>query len=101
MSEKRNLDPQFKPRVDAYIALANQHCNSAQVGEVRASLLFAAARFNAFTVASMAPNAQVLKAGTQHAVDFFTDEFRKMLEDNLRDQTENFAAYFTPTKGNA
>ncbi len=68
---------------------------------MRASLLYAASRFNAFTVASQAPNAEALRAGTAHAIDFFTEEFRKMLEDNFRDQVQNFDAYFTRTKGNA
>ena len=101
MSDKRNIDPGFWSRADAYVNLANEHCNRAAVGEVRASLLYAASRFNAFTVASQAPNAEALKAGTAHAIDFFTEEFRKMLEDNFRDQVQNFDAYFTRTKGNA
>jgi Protein of unknown function (DUF3144) len=101
VSDKRNLDPGFWSRADQYVNLANEHCNKATVGEVRASLLYAASRFNTFTVASQAPNAAALQAGSAHAIDFFTQEFRKMLEDNFRDQVQNFDAYFTRTKGNA
>ena len=99
MQDKRNIDPGFWSRADAYLKLANEHCDDAQVGEVRASMLYAAARFAAFTVAAQAPDAEVLKAGAAHAVAHFTDEFRKMLEDNFRDQVSHFDAYFPRTKG--
>jgi Protein of unknown function (DUF3144) len=101
VSDKSNVDPGFWSRADAYVNLANEHCNHAIVGEVRASLLFAAARFNTFTVASQAPNGEALKAGAEHAIDYFMDEFRKMLEENFRDQVQNFDAYFKRTKGTA
>jgi len=99
VQEKRNIDPGFWSRADAYVKLANQQCNDAQVGEVRASMLYSAARFAAFTVAAQAPEAAVLQAGAAHAIAHFTEEFRKMLEDNFRDQAANFDAYFPRAKG--
>ena len=99
MEDKRNIDPGFWSRADAHIRLSNEQCARAAIGEVRASMLYAASRFNAFMVASQAPDAATLKAGTAHAVEYFTDEFRKMLEDNFADHAKNFDAYFKRTKG--
>jgi hypothetical protein len=99
VQDKRNIDPGFWPRADAYIRLANEQCARAAVGEVRASMMYAASRFDAFVVASQSPDAETLKAGAAHAIDYFTDEFRKMLEDNFRDHIANFDAYFKRAKG--
>jgi hypothetical protein len=97
--EKRNIDAGFWSRADAHITLSNEQCARAAVGEVRASMLYATSRFNAFVVASQAPSAEALEAGKAHAIDYFTEEFRKMLEDNFEDNIKNFDAYFKLTKG--
>jgi hypothetical protein len=99
VQDKRNIDPGFWSRADAHILLSNEQCSRAAMGEVRASMIYAASRFNAFIVASQSPDAATLKAGRAHAIEYFTDEFRKMLEDNFTDHIDNFDAYFRRAKG--
>jgi hypothetical protein len=60
---------------------------------VSASLLYAASRFNAFIVASNAIDAEEMRRDSERAVDYFTEQFRKMLSENLNDHIENFEKY--------
>jgi hypothetical protein len=90
---KGEVDAGFWDRADAHIDLANKHCDGVPAGKVSASLLFGAARFNAFVVASQMRSAADLKARKVEALEYFTGEFRKMLKDNLDDYIENFGKY--------
>ena len=62
-----------------YIDLANQLAEGGQGGEVRAAILFAAGRYNAFNFLS--------NGGTDEdqakAVDFYVSEYRKAIVSNL------------------
>ena len=93
MVDRRNVDDGFWDRADAHINLANSACNSAAAGKVSASLLYAASRFNAFVVASNSPSAADLRDRREEAVEYFTTEFRKMLEENFDDYIEHFEKY--------
>jgi len=93
------LDEQFWKRADAYIHVANEQSDLAKLGEVNASFTYACARFNAFTITSEAPNVQALKDAKARALDHFTAEFRRMLEDNLDDHIAHFDRYFTRKAG--
>ena len=90
---KRDVDTGFWGRADAHIHLANQHCDTADAGKVSASLLYAASRFNAFIVASNSTSAESMSKSRAEAVDYFTAQFRSMLEENLDDHIKNFAKY--------
>jgi hypothetical protein len=91
--EKRDVDAGFWSRADSYIELANGHCDVADPGKVSVSLLFAASRFNAFIVASNAASAESLSQSRGEALDYFTEQFRSMLAENLDDHIKNFAKY--------
>ena len=78
MPSRRKVDDGFWDRADAHINLANEQCDNIGAGKVSASLLFAASRFNAFIVASQAPDKASLSATKNEAVEYFTGEFRKM-----------------------
>jgi len=93
------MDEQFWKRADAYIGVANEQSDTAKLGEVNASFTYACARFNAFTITSEAPNAQALKDAKARALEHFTAEFRKMLEDNLDDHIAHFDQYFSRKGG--
>jgi hypothetical protein len=88
------VDDKFWKRADAYIHLANEQSDLAKLGEVNASFTYACARFNAFTITSEAPNVEALKDAKARALEHFTAEFRKMLEDNLDDHIAHFDQYF-------
>lgn len=84
---------EFWKRSNALINLANDQCDTTNPNEVAASTLYAAARFNAFIVAQSTGNAQNMALEKERALEYFTDQFRKMMEDNLDDFTRNFDQY--------
>ena len=90
---KQSVDDKFFNRADSFIELANQHCAETGRGKVSASLLYAAARFNAFVAASQAESGRDLRSSKKEAVEYFTDQYRKMLEENLDDYSANFRRY--------
>ncbi len=72
---------------DQFIALANQlGQQEGDVGKVGTALRFAAARFNAFEAAIKSGD---LKAEKDNALEWFTAEYKDMLNDNLDDHIEN------------
>jgi hypothetical protein len=88
-----NLPPEFWARADQVIALANKQAEDSTIGKVSSSLLYAAARYNAFNVASSTQNVEDLKRDKEEAIRYFTEQYRKMLQENLDDHIENFANY--------
>lgn len=86
-------DPAFWNRVNALINLSNDQCDAADPSEVGASTLYAATRFNAFIVARATGSSQNMKIEKERALEYFTDQFRKMMVDNLDDFAENFEKY--------
>ncbi|MFL6632455.1 MAG: DUF3144 domain-containing protein, partial [Massilia sp.] len=64
--------------------------------EVSASTLYASARFNAFIVAATTGNPQAMSSEKERALEYFTDQFRKMMEANLDDFIENYDQYMKP-----
>ncbi len=93
MERQRDVDAGFWERADSYIDLANAHCEDADAGKVSASLLFAASRFNAFVVASNSSSQELLSQRKEEALEYFTEQFRLMLEENLDDHIQNFSKY--------
>jgi hypothetical protein len=89
-------DPEFWNRVNALINLSNDQCDSADPSVVGASTMYAATRFNAFIVARATGNSQNMKLEKERALEYFTDQFRKMMTDNLDDFAENFEKYIGP-----
>lgn len=88
--------PDFWERANALINLANDQCAIAHPDEVSASTLYASARFNAFVVAKTIGSAEYLKLEKERALEYFTDQFRKMMVGNLDDFIENFDQYMRP-----
>jgi hypothetical protein len=88
-----NVDSTFWDRADDVIHLANEQCESVQRSKVSASLLYAAARFNAFIVAGNVSSAEEMKQDKEEAVQYFVEQYRKMLVENLDDYIENFSKY--------
>jgi len=88
-----NVDKEFFERADAYIDVANQQATQANRGKVSASMMFATARFNAWVSASGTESGEDLAAVKQEALDYFLEEYRKMLEENLDEYIEHFDKY--------
>ncbi|QNV04453.1 DUF3144 domain-containing protein [Shewanella algae] len=86
MSDDNNQTTIFQ-LADQFIALANELTQQeGDVGKVGTALRFAAARFNAFEAAIKSADLGAEKA---NALEWFTAEYRDMLDDNLEDHIAN------------
>ena len=80
-------DQEFFEMADAFIELANQYGDQGAIGKVSAALLFAAARYNAFYVAAVEDIS--LDDERDVAMEYFTRQYQKMLNDNFEDYRNN------------
>ncbi len=88
-------DTTFYERADAVINLANKQVTpEISHGAVSASTMYAVARYNAFVSAGDFDTAAAFKAERAEIVNYFVEEYRKMLEEHLDDHAENFSQYF-------
>jgi hypothetical protein len=85
--------PEFWNRVNALINLSNDQCDAADPNEVAASTMFASTRFNAFIVARTTGSAENMKVERERALEYFTDQFRRMMAENLDDFIQNHEKY--------
>jgi hypothetical protein len=76
---------EFRRVADTFIDLANEHITSMQKENVGMALLFAAARFNAFVVASHSPTLDKYENDRDKAIEFFSSSYLDMLKENLED----------------
>jgi len=93
--EERNSE--FRKMADSFIDVANQHCDEVDNTRVASAQLFATARFSAFVVASRSKDLQDYELQIENAVNFFSDEFTRMLRENL----EEYKAVFVKRQKNA
>lgn len=96
-AEKAAPGPEFWERADQIIAVANEQCEHSRGNEVATSLLYAAARFNAFLVASKTNDVTKMQQEKDDAVAFFTEQYKRMLTDNFNDYIANFDKYTQPS----
>ena len=87
------MDKDFFKRTDAFIKVANELTQDNEVGKVSASMLYAAARFNAFIVASSAKDKAEADRNKVEAIDYFTEQYRSMLLANMDDYINKFDEY--------
>ena len=80
-----DLDREFRRMADAFIDLANQQASPDNREIVSMALLYAAARFNSFVVASHAPDLKKYDADRDKACQFFLAKYKDMLNENLDD----------------
>jgi hypothetical protein len=88
--------PEFWARADEVIDIANKQCDESTSGKVSASLLYAAARFSSYSVASSAKDVEEMKINKEGAIKYFSDQFEKMLIENIDDYVKNFDSYTSP-----
>ena len=80
-----NIDHEFRRMADAFIDQANTFIDASAKENVGMALLYAASRFNAFVVASHAPSIHKFDQDRDKAIQFFSSEYVRMLEENLDD----------------
>ena len=87
-------DLTFYKRADAFIHLANEQVQGEVTpGDVSASAMFAVARYNAYISAIDADSADAFRDEREGIIEYFTEEYRKMLIEHLDDYAENFEKY--------
>ena len=93
MSQDEQQQEAFWQRTDEVIALANQQSENEESEAVSGSLLYASARFNAFIIAAQAGSKSALQSGKEQALEYFTEQYRQLLAENLDDYIANYAEY--------
>ncbi len=91
------LDDEFYDRADAHINLSNAQLENARRGIVSASMMYAAARFNAWVSATGFQSSGDMANRRDQTLEYFTSEYRKMLADNLDDYIARFDERIKPT----
>jgi Protein of unknown function (DUF3144) len=87
-------DETFFKRADAHIKLSNEQISKdISHGKVSASMLYAAARFNAWVTATGYTSRTEMAKGRDETLDYFCEQYRKMLEENLDDYIQNYEKY--------
>jgi len=76
----QKVPPEFYDAVDRFIALANELTGEHGTTRVSAVILFAAARYNAHCMLAQEPDVPANRAS---AVDYFVEQYRVMLEENI------------------
>lgn len=92
----KEADDAFFKRADAHIHLANAQLAEVGRGKVSASLMYAVARFNAWVSACGFDSASELRAAREEAIEYFVNEYRTMLIENLDQYIENFESFMQP-----
>jgi hypothetical protein len=95
MSNK--VDDTFYSRADAHINLSNDQLRIVEGrGKVSSSTLYAAARFNAWVSACGFDSGKQMAAARAETINYFCEQYRLMLEENLDDYIENFEKFMVP-----
>ena len=76
-------DKEFYELADAHIALANTRMGKIKPAKVSATMLFAAARFNAFVISASAENKAQMLLDKESAIAYFVQEYEKNLRENI------------------
>jgi hypothetical protein len=92
-TESEANEREFWKLADTFINTANELYQKEGDGKVGYALLYAAARFNAFIVASTAGDKTELADEQEAATDYFSDQYRKMFTENIEDYRANFDQY--------
>lgn len=87
-------DDKFFDRADAHIHLSNDQISGGVTkGKVSASMMYATARFNSWVSATGWANSEEMEAAKEETIEYFINEYRKMLDENLNDYIKNFKNY--------
>ena len=86
-------DDAFWTAADGFINLANEQNKAIDRSTVAAGFLYAAARFNAFVIASQCGSKQEFETEKAAAIDYFVNQYKIGLTENIADYTANFDQY--------
>ena len=95
---EEEVDALYRKMIDTFIDRANELAEENSPENVGMALLFAASRFNAFVVSQHAENIEDYEKDLKKAQDFFSSQYREMLNENLEDYKSVYAKYHKFTK---
>ena len=87
------LDEILRQMADSFIDRANELADSHSMENVGMALLYAASRFNAHVVSQHAENEEAYQKDIPRAREFFSDQYLRMLDENLEDYKRVFGKY--------
>ena len=94
----KDVDNKFFERADEHINLSNKQLENAKMGEVNASMMYSVTRFNAWISACGWEKREDMENAKQQTINYFVDEYQKMLIENLDDYIVNFDRYMETSK---
>lgn len=80
---ENSTNTKFKEIADKCIDVGNQYLDDNSIDLVGSSLIYGAARFSSYIVASGSENLEAYKGNRESAIKHFTEQFQQMLEENL------------------
>jgi hypothetical protein len=86
----QDQDKLLRELADTFINLANEHIELHEKNHVNTAFMYAASRFCAYVAASSARNREDFVGRQAQGVEFFTGEFKSMLESNLKNYEKVF-----------
>ena len=92
------LDKEFFDIADTFIHLANEHYKKVGSEKASSALTFAAARFNAFSVASNSADLDEMKTVRREAKNNFMTFFEETLDSNLSEYENNYEKYIQKSR---
>ena len=87
------LDEIYRKMVDLFIDRANEFAESNSPENVGLALLYAAARYNSHVVSQHAPTLEDFEKDIPRAREFFSDQYQRMLDENLEDYKSVYKKY--------
>jgi hypothetical protein len=91
------VDKDFYKRADEHIKLSNKQISKdIPLGKVSASMLYSTARFNSWINAYRFKSGVEMREQKKETIEYFVEEYRKMLIENLDDYIGNFDSYMKP-----
>ena len=87
------VDDKFYDRADAHINLSNDQLKTFSKGKVSASMMYSVARFNAWLSACGFNTGEEMRSAKNETLNYFLEEYKKMLDENLEDYIQNFSDY--------
>ena len=90
-----DADDDFYKRADTHIHIANEQTEKAGRGKVSASMMYATARFNSWISACKAESGDDLLEGKEKIIEYFVEQYREMLTENLDEYARNFDKYMS------
>jgi hypothetical protein len=84
---------EFCQMADKFIQLANHLSENSSRETISSSMVYAAARFNAYLIASNTSNLDEMTEQKADAVKYFSQQYLDMFEENFEDYENNYDYY--------